>query len=195
MVGAALRRQHAASLVLAALVVGAIPAALAMVRAVAAAESAPPAPCSEPEARQFDFWLGEWEVHAKGKVVGHNRITRIHGGCTLLEEYDTLPGRYEGRSFNYYDAADGSWHQVWVDSGGTRLHLRGGFADDRMIMAGERATADGPLTDRITWIDSLDGTVRQVWDQSRDGGVTWQTVFDGRYIPAPARPATPTEEQ
>jgi hypothetical protein len=30
-------------------------------------KAAPPPPCSQPEASQFDFWLGEWDVEAKGK--------------------------------------------------------------------------------------------------------------------------------
>jgi hypothetical protein len=162
-----------------------LPAAVAL--AQDATETAPPRPCSEPEARQFDFWVGQWEVHAKGKVVGHNRISRIHGGCTLLEEYDTLPGPYEGKSFNYYDAGAGRWHQVWVDNGGTRLHLEGGYADHQMVMSGERAGGTG--TDRITWTDNQDGTVRQVWDVSQDGGATWKTIFDGLYKPVSEAPA------
>jgi len=144
------------------------------------AEEAPP-PCSEPEARHFDFWTGEWEVHARGKVVGHSRISRIQGGCTLLEEYDTLPRPYEGKSFNYYDADDGQWHQIWVDSSGTRLHLAGGFAAGRMVMSGDRTTGDEIVTNRVTWTDNPDGTVRQVWDVSKDGRATWQTIFDGLY--------------
>ena len=140
-----------------------------------------PKPCSEPEARQFDFWLGKWDVYVKGKVVGHNRVTPIHGKCTIFEDYGAAHGGPKGQSFNYYDASDGQWHQVWVDDTGLRLHLRGGFADDRMIMSGERK-ADGELiTDRITWIDNRDGTVQQIWDVSKDGGVTWNTVFDGLY--------------
>ncbi len=154
----------------------------------AAGEDSPPPPCSEPEARQFDFWAGAWEVHAKGKVVGHNQISRIHGGCTLLEEYNTLPRPYEGKSFNYYDPNDEQWHQVWVDNGGTRLHLQGGFADGQMIMSGERAAGDKSATDRITWTDNPDGTVRQVWDVSQDLGATWQTIFDGLYKPLAGSP-------
>lgn len=148
-----------------------------------AAENTPP-PCSEPEARQFDFWVGQWEVHAKGKIVGHNQISRIHGGCTLLEEYNTLPRPYEGKSFNYYDPNDRLWHQVWVDNGGMRLHLQGGFADGQMIMTGQRAVGNKTATDRITWTDNDDGTVRQVWDVSQDGGATWNTIFDGLYKPS-----------
>jgi hypothetical protein len=34
-----------------------------------------PRPCSAPEHRQFDFWLGEWQVTGpSGKVAGTNSI-------------------------------------------------------------------------------------------------------------------------
>jgi hypothetical protein len=167
----------AAALVAVALSAGPLPAQEAV------PDAAPAAPCAAPEARQFDFWLGSWEVNANGRVVGRNRITRIHGGCTLLEQYDTAPRPFAGMSVNYWDPDDGRWHQVWVDNSGTRLHLAGGYADGRMVMSGTRFRDGGTLTDRITWTDNRDGTVRQLWEQSTDGGTTWQTAFDGLYTP------------
>ncbi|MCZ6779898.1 MAG: hypothetical protein O7F16_13170 [Acidobacteria bacterium] len=34
---------------------------------------------------------------------------------------------------------------------------------------------------RITWADNSDGSVRQHWEISKDGGKSWETAFDGRY--------------
>jgi hypothetical protein len=138
-------------------------------------------PCSSPQARQFDFWVGDWKVTAGGELAGHNSISTILGGCVLLEEYSSAKGTYAGKSFNYFDNADRKWHQVWVDSGGLRLHLLGGFSDGKMTMSGEHVDEEETILDRITWYDNDDGTVRQVWEQSRDEGATWQTVFDGLY--------------
>lgn len=143
----------------------------------------PQSPCDYPQADQFDFWQGEWAVHAKGKEVGRNRISKIHGGCTLLEEYTTAPGGFEGKSFNYFDPSDEKWHQVWVDNSGTRLHLMGGYAEGQMVMTGTRLVKGKELADRISWYDNPEGTVRQVWEQSSDDGETWTTVFDGLYRP------------
>ena len=159
---------------------------LLVLAAPPAARAADPGPCDLPEAHQFDFWVGSWEVHAQGRVVGHNRISRILGGCTLLEEYDTSPRPYAGKSFNWYDPTDGRWHQVWVDNGGLRLHLTGGLADGAMVLAGERVQDGAPVTDRITWTAAADGTVRQHWETSGDGGATWATAFDGLYRPLAA---------
>ena len=138
-------------------------------------------PCDDSRARQFDFWVGEWTVSQNGRTAGHNKISNIHGGCTILEEYQAASSSYEGKSFNYYDPADNSWHQIWVDNGGIRLHLTGGYGDGRMVMSGTRVTGDGTVLDRITWHNNADGTVRQVWEMSEDDGATWNTFFSGLY--------------
>ena len=49
--------------------------AACMVSFGANAQDAKPAPCSAPEHRQFDFWLGDWEVKGPaGKVAGRNMV-------------------------------------------------------------------------------------------------------------------------
>jgi len=43
-----------------------------------------PGPCSGAEYRQFDFWIGDWEVQLPdGKPAGTNRISRILDGCVI----------------------------------------------------------------------------------------------------------------
>ena len=143
-------------------------------------------PCGAPEADHFDFWLGQWDVYAKGNLVGHNRIGRILGGCTLFEEYQASGGKFEGKSFNYFDGTDGRWHQVWVDNGGVRLHLVGGLQETRMVLSGQRVARGKAVTDRISWTPNDDGTVRQLWELSSDNGESWQVLFDGLYKPVVA---------
>lgn len=156
----------------------------ATLRTPAADAQAPasrPVPCAAPEHRQFDFWLGEWEVTANGKLAGTNRITRLYGDCGLREEY-TTPGGYEGTSFNVFDTQRRVWHQTWVDNQGGALLLDGGLRDGRMVLEAERPPVDGKTTrERITWTPNADGTVRQHWEQSTDGGKSWTTAFDGLY--------------
>ena len=143
-------------------------------------QASKPAPCSAPEHRQFDFWLGEWDVYAKGKLVGHNHITAILGGCVLLEQYDT-PSGYEGKSINRYDPRTERWEQTWVDNQGGVLRIAGRFVDGQMVLEGKAERSAGTILDRITWTPNEDGTVRQFWEQSADDGATWTTAFDGLY--------------
>jgi hypothetical protein len=139
--------------------------------------------CAAPEYRQFDFWLGEWEVRGpKGAVVGTNRIESIENGCALQENW-TGAGNVSGRSLNAYSNADRRWHQAWIGSGGQFLHLVGGLRGSEMVLEGTSMDARSrPTIERITWTPQADGRVRQFWQQSTDGGKTWSISFDGMYV-------------
>ncbi|HEY6547867.1 MAG TPA: hypothetical protein VI589_08165 [Vicinamibacteria bacterium] len=146
------------------------------------AQSAPP-PCRAPEHRQFDFWLGDWNVtDPQGKLVGTNKIESVLGGCVLHESW-TGTGM-SGNSYNIYFAGEKRWHQTWVDNRGTLLELNGAFQDGQMVLAGEGpGPQGGRVKHRITWSKLDRGRVRQVWESSTDGGVSWTVAFDGTYAP------------
>lgn len=157
-----------------------------------AAPTPPPAPCSASSYGDFDFWVGEWNVTQNGQPAGQNRIERIDGGCALLENWVSAAGNFSGHSLNFYDAGTDAWHQVWVDSAGTVLRLKGGLeegpaiADDTrlqiMVLRGTTRNAQGQeVQNRITWTPNPDGSVRQHWVASTDGE-TWTTAFDGLYV-------------
>ena len=148
----------------------------------ARAQTAPPAPpppaCQTAEYRQFDFWLGEWEVFLPGgKKAGDSRIESIAAGCALLENWSGNGG-FSGKSLNSYDSEDKRWHQSWVDSSGSRLELVGSYADKRMVLS----SAPGSTVQRIAWSVNDDGSVRQLWESSVDGGKAWAVQFDGKYV-------------
>lgn len=149
--------------------------------ASASAQSPQPAPCSDPAYRQFDFWIGEWDVtKPDGTLAGTNRITKEYGDCVLRERYET-PRGYRGESFNTYDAGRGVWHQTWVDNTGVVLVIEGGFTGSAMVLEGATQDAQGTQTkQRITWTPNDDGTVRQLWE-STDADGNWTVAFDGLY--------------
>lgn len=159
------------------------PLALAVLTApgaLAAQGQGAQAACAADEHRQFDFWAGEWEVTANGQRAGRNVITVRQNGCLLHESW-TGTGGSTGESLNFYDRITKTWNQVWVDANGLVLRLSGGFAGDRMTLSGETSGPNGTTRQRITWVRNSDGTVRQHWESSRDGGTTWTTAFDGLY--------------
>ncbi len=172
----------------------AAPSILAMVLAMAVGDAGaatdPPAqatptpkPCSTAEHRQFDFWLGDWNVTTPdGKAAGSNRITLILGGCALREEWTGASGS-TGTSLNAFDATARRWRQTWVDDKGGVLLLVGEFQDGKMVLMGEHPEAGKSVRERIAWSPLSGGRVRQLWDSSKDGGKTWQTQFDGTYAP------------
>jgi hypothetical protein len=155
----------------------------------ARAASDPPAqatpaakPCTAPAHRQFDFWLGDWDVTTPdGKPAGHNRITLILGGCALREEWTGASGTH-GTSLNMFDDGARKWRQTWVDDGGTVLLLTGEFKGGKMVLEGDSPAAGGAsVRQRIAWTPLSAGRVRQLWDSSADGGKSWKIEFDGTY--------------
>jgi len=164
-------------------ILSAAAAFIVLMPAVAAAQNAQQAPCSAPEYRQFDFWVGDWEVrNAAGNLAGTNTITSMLSGCVLHEQWSGNGGSV-GESFNIYDRQSGTWHQTWVDNSGLLLRLDGGLEGEAMVLRGELQGADGKTRrQRITWTPNGDGSVRQHWESSTDGE-SWNTLFDGTYRP------------
>lgn len=147
--------------------------------------SAPPA-CSSEQHRQFDFWVGHWDVTSGGEPAGKNHIEQVNNSCALAEHWTSATPGFSGSSLNIFDRLSGQWHQTWVDSSGLLLQLDGGLVDGKMILSGELPGSDGgSVTHRITWTPNGDGSVRQHWETSTDGE-EWNTAFDGLYVRADA---------
>ncbi len=150
---------------------------------------APPTPpaCTAVEHRQFDFWIGRWEVFTPdGKKAGDNHIEAIDGGCALIERWRGNGG-FTGTSLNSWDAQTRRWRQHWVDNQGGLLRLAGGIEGRSMVLASAEPDPKKPgatLRQRISWAVQPDGSVRQHWETSPDDGATWATAFDGRYVKA-----------
>jgi hypothetical protein len=166
-----------------------IAAALAVAASVAVAQTAPPSPtppaCTAPEHRQFDFWVGYWEVYPTGKstLVGHSLIEELYAGCTIRENWMPLKGT-PGGSLNMYDPGDKRWHQTWHDSQNSRVEFDGGLAGSKMVLMGFWAGVNGPGQDglvRMSYTPNADGSVRQFGEVSTDHGLTWSPNFDFTY--------------
>jgi hypothetical protein len=137
-------------------------------------------PCSHEKSREFNFWIGEWDVYSNGDLAGTNSIRPILDGCVLLESWSGARGS-AGSSFNFYNPQSGKWQQFWVWRNGTTLELEGEYGDGKMILEGVSVGREGnEVHNRITWYDNEDGTVRQHWE-TRNRGETWETAFDGLY--------------
>ena len=168
------------------LIVGALVGALA---ATAFAQSPPAQPAGPPrcvgaESRQFDFWIGEWNVtdQQTGQHAGESRIEKLYGGCVLRENWSS--DGFTGGSLNSWWKGDRKWHQTWMDQAGAFRHFIGGLAGNQMIMTAEQPDPRDPsktVLVRLTFTPNPDGTVRQYSDFSRDGGNTWQLRYDYLY--------------
>lgn len=151
---------------------------------IAKGQAPVPCACCHEKARQFHFWVGDWETFdQKGKLVGTNRIVLMEGNCVMQENWVANGGGYTGTSYNFYNTTTGKWQQLWIDSQGGNLQLEGELVGGNMVLKSkETKIRSGQLqTDRITWTPNGDGTVRQLWEVSTDQEKTWMIAFDGLY--------------
>ena len=139
-------------------------------------------PCeSEPEARDFDFWIGRWEVREPdGTLVGTDTIEKRDGGCSIVERYEGAGG-LSGTSVSFYVPSRGEWRQVWTGSGGTLFDLTGKVVDGSMRMEGQVEYIEGNrvVAFRGTWTQGTDGRVRQRLEEFDLGAQAWIVWFDG----------------
>jgi hypothetical protein len=146
----------------------------------------PSAACVGPQYKQFDFWLGEWDlVGADGKKSAEDRVVSILGGCAIQENWTGVKSG-QGLSLSAYDPATKHWHQTLMDDSGAVLKLEGEFADGKMILVGQRPSQKEKgvtITHRIAWTLQPDHRVKQSWEASTTGGRTWRPVFEGYYAP------------
>jgi hypothetical protein len=139
-------------------------------------------PCSAPEYRLFDFWIGEWEVRSDGAAIAQSRIEAGRDGCTIDEHYEQTDG-YHGSSVSFYDAFLRKWRQTWVDAAGSVGEFSGAFTAGAMRFEGETHTRNGRrVLRRMTLTPESAGRVRQYSEASTDGGRTWQRHYDFLYI-------------
>ncbi len=143
-----------------------------------------PAPCEDDERfAEFDFWIGEWDVHtADGTFAGSNTISRAERGCVLLEQWTGNSGS-TGMSINYIDGVSGQWVQNWRAAGGSQIDIHGGLTEDGMLLVGKIHYLTNSTTQdfRGLWTLLPDGRVRQFFEQSNDGGESWAPWFEGFY--------------
>lgn len=138
--------------------------------------------CSLDRFRDFDFWVGSWEVtDGTGQIAGRNEIALEQNDCVLVERWQSVRGR-TGLSMNYYDPALDKWRQHWIGLG-LVLEMAGGMSDGSMILEGPlQYLKSGEVTLlRGIWTPLPDGRVRQHFLETRDNGTTWEDWFDGYY--------------
>lgn len=147
-------------------------------------------PCVvDPLYRQFDFWIGEWDVFGKnGQKSGDSKISVILDSCVILEEWTSaqLNQRivFTGKSFNSYNRASRQWQQTWVDNtGGSTEFLKGKFENHKMVFQSDpfNFNKDTMAVRRLSFYHLSPEKVRQHGEISKDKGKSWATEYDLEY--------------
>jgi tetratricopeptide (TPR) repeat protein len=143
-------------------------------------------PCKDaqanPQYRQLDFWVGEWDVFAGKQKVGESSVQLILKDCVVFENWRGGQGG-DGKSFNKYNNVTKQWEQFWVSDSGTTNYFKGSLADGSMRYTLEMPGPSGAMfTRHLTFTPLAEGKVRQLSERSGDGGKTWVTEYDFVYV-------------
>ena len=144
-------------------------------------------PCLDAsQSRAFDFWIGDWDVTstnaAKPGPPARSRIELIEDQCVIFENYSS-PSGYSGRSLNAYHPDKKHWEQFYVDNAGGLNHFIGHGRDGNMYFEGDFPPPGKtePAKNKMTFFDQGQDQVRQLGEQSTDGGKTWTVTYDLTY--------------
>jgi tetratricopeptide (TPR) repeat protein len=137
------------------------------------------------ENRQFDFWVGEWDVtdSSSGATAGSSRIEKELGDCVIWENWTSANSTYAGKSYNIYNPSLKRWEQFWVDNVGGMIHFYGGLKDGVMdFYTDEIPQSDGTKLKRhLQFFNLSPDKVRQFSQGSTDSGKTWNVEYDFTY--------------
>lgn len=136
-------------------------------------------------AREFDFWIGDWDVYPTGgnQIVGSSKIEMEAGGCFILENWTAIGYPNTGKSMNFVDPLTNKWKQVWVGSGGAVTeYVNGVYKDSIMEFESSSTNAQGKTKIRFRFFNQGINQVRQFQESSADDGKTWNVNYDLTYI-------------
>jgi hypothetical protein len=137
-------------------------------------------PISTPSAeltREFDFWLGEWDVTWGDGCTGTSSVYCDFDDRVIVESFDGRPSStIQGMSLSTYDEDAGVWRQCWVDSRGRFTVVSGGFDGEAMDLRTE-----GEPLKRARWHSITDESFTWTLEESPDRGLTWELVWELRY--------------
>jgi hypothetical protein len=134
-------------------------------------------PCLAPEASQFDFWVGEWDLTWNDTVHGTNTILKIMDGCTVNENFKSPSMKYNGSSWSVYNTRKNIWEQTWVDNMGGYIALTGKYENNEMTLttASQKLPGGKEIISRMVFFNIARGNFDWRWQSTTDNGATWQT--------------------
>ena len=142
------------------------------------------APCEDAEFKQFDFWIGDWDVTSPDGVQrGTSHISKEMGGCVIWENWTSANSPYFGKSYNTYNVSLKRWEQYWVDNSAGTIFFFGNLNGSVM----DYWTEDIPqpngdkLRRHLQFFNLSPDKVRQFSQGSTDGGKTWSVEYDFTY--------------
>jgi polyisoprenoid-binding protein YceI len=133
--------------------------------------------CDAGRAREFDFWVGTWDISTPNFPDRRpvNTVTKV--GCEVHEHFVGPFGNrsdYEGRSTARYVPALGKWQQQYIDNNNAAIsYYNGGFEGDRFVLYLGDASGRSYGRSRLVWEQITAHSLKWHVELSADAGKTW----------------------
>jgi hypothetical protein len=156
----------------------------------AAAQTSPPKPSevcrADANYRQQDFTLGEWDVFSGDKKTAEVSMKLILNDCVIEERWNVYKGRDDGNGVGLFSYSPllKNWGYYWATDVGTTTSFRGSLIKPgEMRYVTERPLPNGKVRLRHwTLSANPDGSIRELSLGTEDGGATWITEYDLRWV-------------
>ncbi|MFZ0746618.1 MAG: hypothetical protein WAM85_19580 [Terracidiphilus sp.] len=148
-----------------------------------AAEAA--ATCAtNPDARQLDFWLGDWSVASPGMAgKGHSIVYLSLDKCLLIETWGSDTSNHNGENALAYNNEDKRWYGLFVDNKGRVHMMKGSVAPGVAEFQGPGRDEKGAeVLKRVRVVRVDPDHVEQIWEKSVNRGASWATEFKMEYV-------------
>jgi hypothetical protein len=138
----------------------------------------PPA-CVQPEQRQFDFWVGEWDVSPTGSpvIVAESSITLADEDCVVIENWRPFRNG-SAHSISMYDAQTRHWRQFYAGAAVPLATYTGNLDSEGVLRFDVDNSA--PRT-RMNYQRIDANTIRQWGEQFNETTREWSTQWDLTY--------------
>jgi hypothetical protein len=129
----------------------------------------------QPE-KQFDFWLGKWDVTWGEDGTATNHVLRIMDDKIIQENFSSAD--LKGISVSSFDRERGVWCQTWVDNSGTYLDFTGKIEDGKMLLVRDAIVRGEACKQRMVWFNIKADQFDWNWERSDDRGKTWHVLWE-----------------
>jgi hypothetical protein len=146
-------------------------------------------PCvADSNFQRLAFWVGDWDVFdSVGTPYATQHVRAVVDACAITAEWTGGVGD-QGMSLSAFDRRSGQWKQMYVSNqvpSPLGVLIRNSDPSYhgpgiRFIPLADPATA-GLSRTRVTIVPLSEHRVLQQFEDSRDGGETWITVFKAEH--------------
>jgi len=125
--------------------------------------------------KEFDFWIGDWELTWNDTSKGSNAVTLEMNDKVLYEHFKDPVNNFFGWSWSVYDSINNKWKQTWVDNQGAYLDFVGQMENGMMILERSFTNKQGVfMKQRMVFYNIAKNSIHWRWESSSDGGTNWK---------------------